>query len=58
MTRSRVEVEADVACVFDGKILLGFGVGAALQNVVIAIQAEWAHDEKMIPQATVRPENV
>jgi len=34
------------------QILLGFGVGGALQNVVIAIQAEWAHDEKMIPQAT------
>ncbi|KAG8743762.1 hypothetical protein FRC10_011482 [Ceratobasidium sp. 414] len=34
------------------KILLGVGLGGSLQNVIIAIQAEYAHDEKMIPQAT------
>ncbi|KAG9101894.1 hypothetical protein FRC06_002508, partial [Ceratobasidium sp. 370] len=34
------------------QILLGVGLGGSLQNVIIAIQAEYAHDEKMIPQAT------
>ncbi|ELU38567.1 hypothetical protein AG1IA_07415 [Rhizoctonia solani AG-1 IA] len=36
------------------QILLGVGLGGSLQNVIIAIQAEYNHDEKMIPQATVR----
>ncbi|KAH7333563.1 ABC transporter [Rhizoctonia solani] len=34
------------------QILLGVGLGGSLQNVIIAIQAEYNHDEKMIPQAT------
>jgi len=34
------------------QILFGAGVGGALQNVVIAIQAEYHDNERMIPQAT------
>ncbi|KZW04065.1 ABC transporter [Exidia glandulosa HHB12029] len=34
------------------QIILGVGVGGALQNVVIAIQAEYAHAEHMVPQTT------
>jgi hypothetical protein len=34
------------------QIIYGFGIGGALQNVILAIQAEYADDEQMIPQAT------
>ncbi|CAG8771341.1 2037_t:CDS:2, partial [Acaulospora colombiana] len=34
------------------QIILGLGVGVALQNAVIAIQAEWADRDELIPQAT------
>ncbi|CAE6512389.1 unnamed protein product [Rhizoctonia solani] len=34
------------------QILLGVGVGGALQNTVIAIQAEYAHEEELIPQGS------
>lgn len=31
---------------------MGVGVGGALQNIIIATQAEWAFEEEMIPQAS------
>ncbi|CAE6445460.1 unnamed protein product [Rhizoctonia solani] len=34
------------------QILLGVGIGGALQNTVIAIQAEYAHEEELIPQGS------
>lgn len=34
------------------QILLGVGVGGALQNTIIAIQAEYAHEEELIPQGS------
>ncbi|EJD43051.1 transporter [Auricularia subglabra TFB-10046 SS5] len=34
------------------QIIMGVGIGGALQNVVIAIQAEYADKEHMVPQAT------
>lgn len=34
------------------QILLGVGVGGALQNTVIAIQAEYANEEELIPQGS------
>jgi len=34
------------------QVLLGFGVGGAFQNTIIAIQAEYAHEPEMVPQAT------
>jgi len=34
------------------QILLGCGTGPALQNVVLAIQAEYADNERLVPQAT------
>ncbi|KAG8681399.1 hypothetical protein FRC09_017517, partial [Ceratobasidium sp. 395] len=34
------------------QIILGVGVGGALQNTVIAIQAEYAHEEELIPQGS------
>ncbi|KDQ59779.1 hypothetical protein JAAARDRAFT_33346 [Jaapia argillacea MUCL 33604] len=34
------------------QILYGIGLGGALQNVFIAVQAEWAKEEHMVPQAT------
>lgn len=34
------------------QILFGAGVGCAMQNTIIAIQAEYADDEKLIPQGT------
>lgn len=34
------------------QIIYGAGIGCCLQNFMIAIQAEYATDEKMIPQAT------
>jgi len=34
------------------QILYGIGVGGAMQNTIIAIQAEFADREEMIPQAT------
>jgi MFS family permease len=34
------------------QILFGTGVGCALQNTIIAIQAEYADDERLIPQGT------
>ncbi|CAE7095866.1 unnamed protein product [Rhizoctonia solani] len=34
------------------QILLGVGVGGALQNTIIAIQAEYAHEEDLIPQGS------
>lgn len=34
------------------QLLFGFGLGGALQNSVIAIQVEYAIDEKLMPQAT------
>jgi hypothetical protein len=34
------------------QILYGIGIGGAMQNTIIAIQAEFADNEEMIPQAT------
>ncbi|QRV80260.1 major facilitator superfamily transporter [Ceratobasidium sp. AG-Ba] len=34
------------------QIILGLGVGGALQNTVIAIQAEYANEEELIPQGS------
>jgi len=34
------------------QVLLGFGVGGALQNVIITIQAEYNDEPIMVPQAT------
>jgi MFS family permease len=34
------------------QIIYGIGVGGAMQNTIISIQAEFADDEAMIPQAT------
>ncbi|KAG9104701.1 hypothetical protein FRC07_009755 [Ceratobasidium sp. 392] len=34
------------------QIILGVGVGGALQNTIIAIQAEYAHEEDLIPQGS------
>jgi hypothetical protein len=34
------------------QILFGVGVGGALQNTIIAIQAEYAKEEELIPQGT------
>ncbi|KDQ18154.1 hypothetical protein BOTBODRAFT_155253 [Botryobasidium botryosum FD-172 SS1] len=34
------------------QILLGLGLGPPIQNTVLAIQAEYAHDDKMVPRAT------
>jgi len=34
------------------QVLLGIGVGGAFQNAIIAIQAEYAHEPKMVPQST------
>jgi hypothetical protein len=34
------------------QILYGIGIGGAMQNVIISIQAEFADNEDMIPQAT------
>jgi len=34
------------------QILLGVGVGGALQNTIIAIQAEYANEEELIPQGS------
>jgi hypothetical protein len=34
------------------QILYGIGVGGAMQNSIIAIQAEFADQDDMIPQAT------
>ena len=34
------------------QILYGFGVGGALQIVLIAIQTEYAREEHLIPQGT------
>jgi len=34
------------------QIILGVGLGGALQNTIIAIQAEYAEEESMVPQAT------
>jgi len=34
------------------QIIYGIGIGGAMQNTIIAIQAEYADDEAMIPQAT------
>ncbi|KAG9086758.1 hypothetical protein FRC06_002884 [Ceratobasidium sp. 370] len=34
------------------QIILGVGVGGALQNTIIAIQAEYAHEEELIPQGS------
>jgi hypothetical protein len=32
------------------QIILGAGIGGAFQNILIAIQAEYAHEEELIPQ--------
>ncbi|KAG9040775.1 hypothetical protein FS837_000191 [Tulasnella sp. UAMH 9824] len=34
------------------QVLLGLGVGGAMQNTVIAIQAEYVHEPEMVPQST------
>jgi len=34
------------------QIIYGAGIGCCIQNFMVAIQAEYAFDEKMIPQAT------
>ena len=34
------------------QVLLGLGAGGALQNTIIAIQAEYAHRPDMVPQST------
>lgn len=34
------------------QIIFGLGVGTTLQNSVIAVQAEWADRDDLIPQAT------
>lgn len=34
------------------QVLLGLGVGGALQNAIIAIQAEYVNEPVMVPQAT------
>ncbi|KAG9010748.1 hypothetical protein FRB94_010026 [Tulasnella sp. JGI-2019a] len=34
------------------QVLLGFGVGAAFQNTIIAIQAEYHDNPRMVPQST------
>jgi len=34
------------------QILFGVGIGAALQNTIIAVQAEYANDQKMLNQAS------
>jgi hypothetical protein len=34
------------------QILFGCGIGGALQNTVIAVQTEYAREERLIPQAT------
>ncbi|KDQ15404.1 hypothetical protein BOTBODRAFT_131210 [Botryobasidium botryosum FD-172 SS1] len=46
------DVNVSTAKLAGYQILLGIGCGGPLQNVVLAIQAEYAKDEKMIPQAT------
>jgi len=38
--------------IFGFQVLLGFGVGAALQNTIISIQAEYVNEPIMVPQAT------
>ncbi|KAG8895925.1 hypothetical protein FRB99_000275 [Tulasnella sp. 403] len=37
---------------FGFQCLLGLGVGVALQNTIIAIQAEYVHQPEMVPQST------
>ncbi|CCA66622.1 probable DHA14-like major facilitator; ABC transporter [Serendipita indica DSM 11827] len=34
------------------QIIFGLGIGCALQNAIIAVQAEWADKDELIPQAT------
>lgn len=47
-----IDVNTSNAKLIGFQILSGFGVGVALQNVIIACQAEWADREELIPQAT------
>ncbi|KAH7103874.1 transporter [Auriculariales sp. MPI-PUGE-AT-0066] len=47
-----IDAETAHARVIGYQILLGVGVGGALQNTIIAIQAEYADREHMVPQTT------
>lgn len=47
-----VDAHTANAMVIGFQILYGVGVGGAMQNTIIAIQAEFADNEAMIPQAT------
>jgi hypothetical protein len=47
-----IRPDMKAATVIGFQIIAGVGIGGALQNVIIATQAEWAHEEEMIPQAT------
>lgn len=47
-----IDLETSNAKLIGYQIIMGLGVGLALQNAVIAIQAEWADRDELIPQAT------
>ncbi|KAG8894654.1 hypothetical protein FRC00_008630 [Tulasnella sp. 408] len=40
------------AILYGTQVLLGLGVGGAMQNTVIAIQAEYVNEPEMVPQST------
>jgi hypothetical protein len=47
-----LKVDTSSAKLVGFQILYGSGVGAAMQNAIIAIQSEYAKEPSMIPQAT------
>jgi len=47
-----IDTDTSNARLIGYQILLGVGVGGALQNTIIAIQAEYADREHMVPQTT------
>ncbi|KAG8913671.1 hypothetical protein FRC00_001875 [Tulasnella sp. 408] len=40
------------AILYGTQVLLGLGIGGAMQNTVIAIQAEYVNEPEMVPQST------